>query len=487
MLSASWAKPYLLGFASLAHACAEVPVPTAAPPSVATVTFGAAPCRYDVTAGPGAEELRVQVDLPRGTSRLAVAAQMSAFVDEVAVSLDGGERWASVSRAGTGARVPACTEGGCRVRYRVDLAGAARELDDQDLALAHRGAFVVPPSSFLVTPNEVPAGARYELTVHTPPGTAFVSGAALGPGSSGAYAGLVADLDDAPYAAFSPLEARRFERPMGSLDLALTTGELTLPRAEIERWVEAQVDALTAYYGRFPIPHAALIVLLDRGRGVHDGRTTGNGGGSILLSLGEQSTTSDLLRDWVLVHEMVHLSFPCVQRPWAEEGLATYLEPIIRARAGLLDADRVWGDLIAGLPQGQPGPGDLGLDHTDTWGRRYWGGAAFWLLADVTIRQQSGGARSLDDALRHIVALGGNVTTRWSLDRALEEGDRATGGTALRDLRRRLGAARETVDLEGLWRELGVKLVGGRVAYDDGAPLAAARRQITVLQRGRAQ
>lgn len=459
---------------------------TTPPARAAVVAFGAAPSHYEVTAGPGAEELRVQVELPRGTSLLDLAAQMSPFVEDVMVSLDGGGRWAGAARSGASTLVPGCAAKGCRVRYRVNLAGAARELDDQDLVLAHRGAFVAPPSSFLAHPGDAPAGARYDLAVHTQEGTGFVSGAWVGPGPS-SYTGLLTDLEDAPYAAFGPFETRRFERPLGSLDLALTAGETTLPRAEIERWVEAQVDAVTDYYGRFPIPHAALIVLFGRGRGIRDGRTTGNGGGSILLSLGEQSTAGDLQRDWVLVHEMVHLSFPSVQRPWAEEGLSTYLEPIIRTRAGLLDADQVWGDLIRGLPQGQPGPGDEGLDHTDTWGRRYWGGAAFWLLADVTIRRQSGGARSLDDALLHIVAIGGNVATHWSLDRALEEGDRATGGTALRDLRRRLGAARETVDLDGLWRELGVKLVGGRVAYDNGAPLAAVRRQITARQGGRAQ
>ncbi len=40
-----------------------------------------------------------------------------------------------------------------------------------------------------------------------------------------------------------------------------------------------------------------------------------------------------------------------------------------RARAGLLKPQRVWGDLVEGLPQGQPEAGDQGLDHTHTWGR----------------------------------------------------------------------------------------------------------------------
>ena len=35
------------------------------------------------------------------------------------------------------------------------------------------------------------------------------------------------------------------------------------------------------------------------------------------------------------------------------------------------------------------------------------------------------------------------------------------------------------VDLDSLWRELGVKLVGREVVFDDNAPLAPIRRAIT--------
>lgn len=85
----------------------------------------------------------------------------------------------------------------------------------------------------------------------------------------------------------------------------------------------------------------------------------------------------DLRRDWVVAHELVHLGFPSVDEShhWMEEGLATYVEPIARARAGQLLAAKVWSDLVEGLPQGLPAPGDRGLDHTPTWGRTYWGGA----------------------------------------------------------------------------------------------------------------
>jgi len=61
-----------------------------------------------------------------------------------------------------------------------------------------------------------------------------------------------------------------------------------------------------------------------------------------------------------------------------------------RVRTGGLTAVEVWGDLVRGLPNGLPEAGDRGLDLTPTWSRTYWGGALYWLLADVAIRERTG-------------------------------------------------------------------------------------------------
>ena len=85
---------------------------------------------------------------------------------------------------------------------------------------------------------------------------------------------------------------------------------------------------------------------------------------------------------------------------WIEEGISVYVEPIARVQAGQLSAERMWSDVVRDMPQGEPEPDDRGLDHTHTWGRTYWGGAMFCLVADVRIRQQTGNRKGLQDALR---------------------------------------------------------------------------------------
>jgi len=49
----------------------------------------------------------------------------------------------------------------------------------------------------------------------------------------------------------------------------------------------------------------------------------------------------------------------------------------------------------------------------------------------------------------------------------------------LRELRRRLGEAPVTIDLDAWWKRLGIRKEGGRIVFDDAAPLAALRRAIT--------
>jgi hypothetical protein len=155
------------------------------------------------------------------------------------------------------------------------------------------------------------------------------------------------------------------------------------------------------------------------------------------------------------------------------------VEPIARARTGILTPEQAWTDLVYGLPQGQPEAGDRGLDRTPTWGRTYWGGALFCLRADVAIRQRTGNRRGLEHALRAILAAGGSIDRDWNIDQVIEIGDQAVGVSVLRELYDEMGSKPVTVDLRSLWRELGIQRHGKTVIFDDSAPLANVRSAIT--------
>jgi hypothetical protein len=216
---------------------------------------------------------------------------------------------------------------------------------------------------------------------------------------------------------------------------------------------------------------------------VGSGRTLAGGGGTVFVRIGEKATARAYADDWVLVHEMIHLTIPSLPREqnWAEEGLATYVEPFARVRAGVLDEEAAWGGLAEGLPNGLPRAGDRGLDHTPTWGRTYWGGALFWFLADVAIRTRTHNRFGLEHALRAINAAGGTNAVRWTFADVLAAGDAATGVPVLTELYAAMKASPHPVDLPALFKSLGVTVgnVRGRAKLDDSAPLAPIRRAIS--------
>ena len=274
----------------------------------------------------------------------------------------------------------------------------------------------------------------------------------------------------------------RVEMGGGVIEVTFGEGQFDLPRQKIVDWVALCARAVSSYFGRYPVSHASLEIQMAQGRrGVSGGVTNGDGGARTRIRVGQHSTEDDLKRDWILTHEFVHYGFPSMDRDrhWIEEGSATYVEPIARAAIKVLPVEKVWGDMVRDMPQGLPAAGDQGLDRTHTWGRTYWGGALFCLLADVRIREETQCKKGLVDGLRAINRAGGNVAYDWPIERALEMGDKATGGKVLMTLYGEMGRKPMEVDLPDLWRQLGVERQGGQIAFHADAPLARVRLAIS--------
>jgi hypothetical protein len=268
-----------------------------------------------------------------------------------------------------------------------------------------------------------------------------------------------------------------------TIEVTFQSDQFDLSRKAMLDWVSTGARAVSSYFGRFPVPRASLEITMFAGRrgGRINGVTYGDGGARSRLTVAQHVTAPELDRDWVLTHEMVHYGFPSQgeEHHWIEEGSATYIEPIARAAVGNLTVAQVWGDMVRFMPQGLPAAGDEGLDRTHTWGRTYWGGALFCLLADVAIRRDSHNRKGLVDALRAINRGGGNIESDWPLERALKLGDKGTGTKALMTLYEQMAAKPMPVDLPDLWKQLGVRREAGQVTFDNAAPLAQVRAAIS--------
>jgi len=269
------------------------------------------------------------------------------------------------------------------------------------------------------------------------------------------------------------------------IEVSLPVAGLDLAPTSLMAWITVAARAVTAYYGKFPTPNASVTVRsIENRAGVLNGATYGGDPPHTRMGVGQHTTKRQLEDDWTMTHEFVHLAFPGMTRQhhWLEEGQATYIEPIARAQIGTLTPERVWGDMMRDMHQGLPGPNDRGLDFTRTWGRTYWGGALYCLMADVGIRERTGNRAGLQQALRGVLAADGNIEYDWSLEEALQTADKAVKVPVMTEVYQQMKDKPFAPNLSELWQGLGVELVDGRIKFRDDAPLAEVRKAITRAQ-----
>ena len=302
-------------------------------------------------------------------------------------------------------------------------------------------------------------------------------------------AGFVSPAAAQPGHNLTIVATRQLKLNGGTVQVDFADGAMDLSQDAVFAHVQDAASAIVAYYGRFPVERARVLIVPAPDRdGIVQGTTWGDMAGwpgMTRVRIGQHTTAADLKDDWMMTHELDHMAFPTLpdDEHWMEEGLATYVEPIARVESGELKAAQIWHDMVRDMHKGEPGEGDQGLDHTHTWGRTYWGGAMFCLVADVEIRRQTGNKKGLQDALRAIVAAGGTIDHEWPLGKALAIGDQATGTHVLSEQYAKWKDAAVTVDLEKLWAELGIRWNGGAVEFVDDAPLAKIR--VAIARRDR--
>jgi hypothetical protein len=289
--------------------------------------------------------------------------------------------------------------------------------------------------------------------------------------------------------AFAPHRDPSFEVGGGTIDVNLDSDLSQDTQDQLMKWVHMAADSIVAYYGRFPLQHTYLNVRSFDGRGVHNGHTFGvHNGGLIRISVGTQTDPAEFKKDWMMTHEFVHLTFPDVaeEHHWIEEGIAVYVEPFARLQAGNFSKEEVWGEMARDMHQGLPAEGDEGLDHTHTWGRTYWGGALFCLMADIEIRQRTHNQKGLQDALRAVMNSGGVITDDWELPHVFEVADKAVGVPVLEELYAKMKDKPISVNLDKLWQQLGVEQDHGVATFNNGAPLAVVRDTISTGKSAKA-
>jgi hypothetical protein len=390
--------------------------------------------------------------------------------------------------------------GQARISYRVDLAALARTADAVPVAVARGDAVTAVLGTWLLQPRHGTVAVPLVIDIAARSSSAdllFVAGLPrvgeawrlagttvyfAGYATIGAFA-----LHVLPVSAPGSLAPGSAPAPAAApLRLAILPGEFTLPAAELVGWVARTMEAEANFWDGFPAPGLLITLVPSPGQArVGYGRVVPGGGASMAIEVGTAVGRAALYDDWVLVHETIHTAMPFItgRTGWLMEGAATWLEPIVRARAGWKREDDVWREWIENMPRGagayeQGGPAR---------GSIYWSGALFMLLADIEARRATDGRVGIEDCLRGQLRAGPQAALRLPREAWVQRCDAALGVPIVAPLVARLVDRGEPVDLPALWRSLGVSLQDGRIIYDDAAPLAAIRRLIVVGHPSRPQ
>jgi predicted metalloprotease with PDZ domain len=191
------------------------------------------------------------------------------------------------------------------------------------------------------------------------------------------------------------------------------------------------------------------------------------GGDAVHLYIDQTQPQAAFLDDWVLIHELSHLLHPYMEGDgrWLYEGIASCYQNILPARAGWRTEQDTWSRLHAGFRRGQKGtrPGQTLIQASRdmlrerAFMRVYWSGAAIVLLADLELRQASGGAQSLDWALAELRRREGPFDRGWSPRGLIAGLDRVTGRQVFAQLAERWLDSDRFPDLESAYRALGLE------------------------------
>jgi len=176
-------------------------------------------------------------------------------------------------------------------------------------------------------------------------------------------------------------------------------------------WIDQAIAAVESVGGRFPVPRIKVELHAGNGRNpVGHGWVRRTSPPEIHLRVSPDASLDELLDEWHAYHELAHLLLPFAgnQDIWFSEGLASYYQYFLQARAGVIEPEEAWRRLVAGFQRGFDDPAGQGeplarlsprMWKQRAYRRVYWSGAAFFLRVDHRLRIVAGEEQSLDRTL----------------------------------------------------------------------------------------
>lgn len=280
------------------------------------------------------------------------------------------------------------------------------------------------------------------------------------------------------------------ERDGRTLDVQISTQYDPDMQQSLHQWIEFISDTLLQVYGYWPRQSWQITVAPVSGASndpIPWAQVHRNEINTVEFFTTTQATTDELKRAWTGYHELAHLLIP--YRGWGDawfsEGLASYYQNILQARAGILTEQEMWQKLYEGYQRGLADKEFGGLElravsdnlrQDGGFMRVYWSGAWYFMVADARLRQQSRGRHNLDEALKKL--------NQCCADRAMSVPDMVSKLDQLnrvllfQPLYDQITVATEVPPFEPIFASMGITIINGKVQLQSEGPGAQLRQQI---------
>jgi hypothetical protein len=222
---------------------------------------------------------------------------------------------------------------------------------------------------------------------------------------------------------FHAFNGRRCVREVGGtrVEVALLGAPVKLSDDFLCDWVAR--SAKEAQTIRRPLPYPRLTVHLVPAASAEAsvlGLLLWSEPPSLALTVGTHADEAAFARDWVALHELIHVLHPSFPGgpPWLSEGLSTYFTEVARMRSGRHTPAEGWRLLAEGFARGRAQAGDAALEEVVEGLRHgmylpvYWAGALLCLELDLELRRATGGRSALEDVLERLVREGSTSTVQ---------------------------------------------------------------------------
>ncbi|NVK22877.1 MAG: hypothetical protein HWD86_10185 [Kangiellaceae bacterium] len=280
--------------------------------------------------------------------------------------------------------------------------------------------------------------------------------------------------------------------PISGGDLQISfSGDFTQQEVHIvERWLAEMTDAVETVYGQFPLakPHVRIYRANSGSGPVPWGQINRPAKSRVDLHVNLNFDYPTIRDDWTAVHELSHLLLPYAgsRDSWFSEGLASYYQNIARANAGLLSERQAWQKLYQGFRRGEQNTERRTMPLFEAVKSRrgntmriYWTGAAYFLMADVRLRQESNGLQSLASVLKQYRACCLPNHNTVPVLRTIKKLDQLSNSKTFSELYQQIINSQQFPDYKKAFAQLGIDVRWGGVRFSDEQTKQQLRQSIT--------